>query len=112
MTTTAAETTTTNGRTYTAFTSYGTRYDTLAAITARLATLAVEDTLNGPSDDRTTERITLVEHLMRFANAHGSARPAATVRQALTTAQYAYGHPGVPVLSVLEEIEIATTHTQ
>lgn len=111
MTTTAAETTTTNGRTYTALTSYGTQYDTLAAATARLATLAVEDTLNGASDDRTTERITLVEHLLRFAHTQGSTRPATTIRQALTTAQYVYGHPGAPVLSVLEEIEIATTHT-
>lgn len=108
---TTATTTTTNGRTYETFTSYGTSYDTLAAVAARLAVIALEDTMHGPSDDRTTERISLVEHLFRFANAHGSSRPAAAVRQAFTTMQYANGHPGVPVLSVLEEIQIATTHT-
>ncbi|MGD6978879.1 MULTISPECIES: hypothetical protein [Citricoccus] len=57
------------------------------------------------------QSLTLVEHLLWFANIHGSPRPAATIRQALTTAQYVYGHPGAPALSLLEKIEIATTHT-
>lgn len=94
------------------FTSCGTSYDTLAAVAARLAMLAVEDTLNGPCEERTTERITLVEHLMRFANAHGSTRPAAAVRQAMASMLYANGRPGTPVLSILEELNIATSHTQ
>jgi hypothetical protein len=94
------------------FTSRGTSYTTLAAVATRLAALAVEDTLNDPSEDRTLERITLVEHLMRFANAHGSTRPAAAVRQAMASMQFALDRPGTPVLSVLEELEIATARTQ
>ena len=94
------------------FTSRGASYGTLAAVATRLAVLAVEDTLNDPSEERTTERITLVEHLMRFANAHGSTRPAAAVRQAMASMLYAIGQPGTPVLSILEELNIATSHTQ
>jgi hypothetical protein len=104
--------TTAGPRAETAFTSGGTSYETLASAAVRLAVLAVEDTLNGPSQDRTLERITLVEHLMRFANAHGSTRPAAALRQALAGMQYALGQPGTPVLSLLEELRIAASHTQ
>jgi hypothetical protein len=93
------------------FTSGGACYGTLASVATRLAVLAVEDTLNGPSPDRTIERITLVEHLMRFANAHGSTRPAAAVRQALAGMQYALGQPGTLVLSILEELRIAASHS-
>ncbi len=99
-------------RTAEAFTSCGASFDTLAAVAARLAVLAVEDTLNGPCEERTTERITLVEHLMRFANAHGSARPAAAVRQAMASMFYANGRPGTPVLSILEELHLAISQTQ
>ncbi|QCU77667.1 hypothetical protein E7744_05225 [Citricoccus sp. SGAir0253] len=94
------------------FTSGGSTYDTLAAVATRLAILAVEDTLNDPSEERTTERITLVEHLMWFANAHGSTRPAAAVRRAMAGMLSANGRPGTPVLSVLEELQIAMAHTQ
>ncbi|WP_313817315.1 hypothetical protein [Citricoccus sp.] len=99
--------TTTTSHTHQAFTSGGSTYDTLAAVATRLAVLAVEDTLNDPSDERTIERITLVEHLLRFANMHGSPRPAATVRRALAGMQDALGRPGTPVLPVLEELGIA-----
>ena len=51
------------------------------------------------------------EHLLAFANTHGSTRPAAAVRQALDTIQYVNGQPGTPVLSVLEEITMAIGHT-
>ncbi|HEY4614338.1 MAG TPA: hypothetical protein VIG75_02630 [Citricoccus sp.] len=95
-----------------AFTSRGATYDTLAAVATRLAILAVEDTLNDPDDERTLERITLVEHLLRYANAHGSTRPAAALRRALAGMQFALGQPGTPVLSVLEELRIATAQTQ
>lgn len=95
-----------------AFTSRGATYDTLASAATRLAILAVEDTLNGPDDERTLERITLVEHLMRYANAHGSTRPAAALRRALAGMQFALGQPGTPVLSVLEELRLATAQTQ
>lgn len=95
-----------------AFTSRGASYNTLAAVATRLAVLAVEDTLNGPSEDRTLERISLVEHLMRYANAHGSTRPAAALRNALAGMQVAVDRPGTPVLSVLEELRIATCQTQ
>jgi hypothetical protein len=95
-----------------AFTSGGTTYDTLAGVATRLAALAVEDTLNGPSEERALERVTLVEHLMRFANAHGSTRPAAAVRRAMAGMQFALGQPGTPVLSVVEELQIATSQTQ
>jgi hypothetical protein len=94
------------------FTSRGASYDTLAAVATRLAVLAVEDTLNGPSEDRALERISLVEHLLRFANAHGSTRPAAALRKALSGMQIAVDRPGTPVLSVLEELRIATCQTQ
>jgi hypothetical protein len=47
-----------------------------------------------------------VEHLLAFSNAHGARQPAATVRPALNTAQSANGRPGIPGLSVLEEIDI------
>ncbi|WMY80068.1 hypothetical protein [Citricoccus sp. I39-566] len=76
-----------------------------------MAVLAVEDHLNGPSEERETERTTLIEHLLAFANTHGSTRAAAAVRQALATIQYVNGRPGTPVLSVLEEIEMAVCHT-
>jgi hypothetical protein len=108
----SAEPTTADPWAAAAFTSGGTSYDTLASAAIRLAVLAVEDTLNGPSQDRTMERVTLVEHLLRYANAHGSTRPAAALRQALAGMQYALGQPGTPVLSVLEELRIATSHTQ
>jgi hypothetical protein len=104
-------TTTTNGRTYPALEAFGSIHDTLAGAAIRLAVLVVEDRLNGPSDERETERITLVEHLLAFANTHGSTRPAAALRQALATIQYVNGQPGTPVLSVLEEIEMAIGHT-
>lgn len=94
------------------FTSRGTSYGTLAAVATRLAALAVEDTLNDPSEDRTLERITLVEHLLRYANAHGSTRPAYALRRALVDMQFALGQPGTPVLSVLEELRVATSYTQ
>jgi hypothetical protein len=94
------------------FTSAGTTYDTLAAVATRLAVLAVEDTLNGPAEERAVERVTLVEHLMRFANAHGSTRPAAALRKALAGMQFAVGRPGTPVLSVVEEIHLATAQTR
>lgn len=95
-----------------AFTSRGTCYNTLAAVATRLAVLAVEDTLNGSSEDRTLERISLVEHLLRYSNAHGSTRPAAALRKALAGMQVAVDRPGTPVLSVLEELRIATGQTQ
>jgi hypothetical protein len=94
------------------FTSRGASYDTLAAVATRLAVLAVEDTLNGTSEDRALERVSLVEHLLRFANAHGSTRPAAALRKALSGMQLAVDRPGTPVLSVLEELRIATCQTQ
>jgi hypothetical protein len=94
------------------FTSRGASYDTLAAVATRLAVLAVEDTLNGTSEDRALERVSLVEHLLRFANAHGSTRPAAALRKALSGMQIAVDRPGTPVLSVLEELRIATCQTQ
>lgn len=111
-TTTTIPLMTTDYRTSAAFTSCGASYDTLAAVATRLAILAVEDTLNGPCEERATERITLVEHLLRFANAHGSTRPAAAVREAMASMLYATGRPGTPVLSILEELHIATSHTQ
>jgi hypothetical protein len=110
--TTTVGTTATGHRADETFTSRGASYGTLAAVSARLAVLAVEDTLNGPSEDRTLERISLVEHLMRYANAHGSTRPAAALREALTGMQVAVDVPGTPVLSVLEELRIATCQTQ
>lgn len=94
------------------FTSRGASYETLAAVATRLAMLAVDDTLNDPSEERALERTTLVEHLLRFANAHGSTRPAAAVRQALANMLYAQERPGTPALSILEELSLATAHTQ
>ena len=94
------------------FTSRGASYETLAAVATRLAMLAVDDTLNDPSEERTLERTTLVEHLLRFANAHGSTRPAAAVRQALASMLFAQERPGAPALSILEELSLATAHTQ
>ena len=38
--------------------------------------------------------------------------PAAAVRQAMASMLYANGRPGTPVLSILEELNIATSHTQ
>ena len=109
---TPAGITTTSQRTGETFISGEASYDTLAGVATRLAILAVEDTLNGPSEDRALERISLVEHLLRFANAHGSTRPAAALRKALSGMQIAVDRPGTPVLSVLEELRIATCQTQ
>jgi hypothetical protein len=109
---TMAGTTASGPRADEAFTSRGASYDTLAAVATRLAVLAVEDTLNGASEDRALERTSLVEHLLRFANAHGSTRPAAALRKALAGMQIAVDRPGTPVLSVLEELRIATCQTQ
>ena len=103
--------TTTNGRTYPTLEAFGASYDTLTGVTIRLAALALEDHLCGPSDDRATERASLIEHLLAFANMHGSTRPVVAVRQVLDTLQYVNGHPGTPVLSVLEELEVAISHT-
>jgi hypothetical protein len=110
--TTTVGATATSQRADETFTSRGASYGTLAAVATRLAALAVEDTLNGPSEDRALERISLVEHLMRYANAHGSTRPATTLRRALTGMQIAVDRPGTPVLSVLEELRIATHQAQ
>jgi hypothetical protein len=109
---TTVGTTATGQRDDDTFTSRGASYDTLAAVATRLAVLAVEDTLNGTSEDRALERVSLVEHLLRFANAHGSTRPAAALRKALSGMQIAVDRPGTPVLSVLEELRIATCQTQ
>jgi hypothetical protein len=109
---TAVVTTATGRRVEETFTSRGASYGTLAAVATRLAVLAVEDTLNGPSEDRTLERVSLVEHLLRYANAQGSTRPAATLRKALSGMQTALDQPGTAVLSVLEELRLATCQTQ
>lgn len=109
---TTVGTTATGQRADETFTSRGASYNTLAAVATRLAVLAVEDTLNGTSEDRALERVSLVEHLLRFANAHGSTRPAAALRKALSGMQVAVDRPGTPVLSVVEELRIASCQTQ
>lgn len=102
---------TTSGRHYPQFTSMGTGYDTLVSVTTRLASLALKDAAHGPSDGRETERGALVEDLQTFAAQHGAQDPRAAVEMALGTVRYVHSIPGTPVLSVLEEIEIATSHT-
>lgn len=102
---------TTNGRDYPQFTSMATGYDTLVSVAARLDGFALIDAAHGTSDGRTTERSALIADLQTFAAAHGAGDPCATVEMALGTARYVHSIPGTPVLSVLEEIEIAASHT-
>lgn len=101
----------TNGKAYPRFMSMGTGYDTLVAVTARLAILTTLDTVHGPSDGRTTERAALLEDLSTFARDYGADDPHAAIISALGVVQYVAGHPGTPVLSLLEELEIAIHHT-
>lgn len=100
------ETTTTNGKTYPRFMSMGTGYDTLSAVAARLAILAMQDHIIGPSDGRTTIRETLLEDLNTFARRHGSRAPSLAIEMALCNVMWVNGHPGTPSLSLLEELEI------
>lgn len=100
------QTTTTNGRTYPQFTSQRIGYDTLAAVAGKLAILAMQDFIIGPSDGRTTTRETLLEDLNTFARRYGSLVPSAAVEVALCNVMWVNGHPGSPVLSLLEELEI------
>lgn len=112
------QTTTTNHRTYPQFTSLGNGYDTMAGVMARIAQLSYINHVTGPSDGRVTELNLLYEDLEAFAanitsiSGLASAEdPQDAVRMALETGALVYGYTQTPILTVLEEMEIAACNS-
>lgn len=99
---------TTDGKTYPSFTSGGVVYDTLAAVAARLAGLALQDHQKGNNPTRNTTRETLLEDLNTFARRLGAQAPALAVEMALINMGTFRGFRvvGSPLRSVLEELEV------
>lgn len=99
---------TTDGRTYPSFTSGGVVYDTLAAVAARLAGLALQDHQKGANSTRNAARETLLEDLNTFARRLGAQAPALAVEMALINMGTFRGFHVVssPLRSVLEELEV------
>lgn len=113
MTTTTATmtTTTTNGRIVPQFNVWGRGYNTMVAVMGRLSTLSYANRRFGDSDDRRSEEITLMDGLIKMAVELGANNPTEAVHRAMEIVTNVSNSTDTPILTVLEEMEIAVHNT-
>lgn len=90
--------------------AHGREYNTMAAVAARVTELSFLNRINGESDGRVTEQLTIWDALIQYADDLEAEYPTDAVHMALANQTYLTANDA-PVLSVFEELAIAVANT-